>query len=209
MYFQLSNVSFTRQNQLYFKREDKAWEIKKRKRGKGISSAWTGIPHHCFSDSLNWNQRINLLYVPFIFLHNIFLIYIYIYYEHTYIQYIATLASGSSGTITCTQKNSIHCNGFTVLNHKKLDFCVISQMGMLQNNGLTEGWLYLIRSNRIGIKFARRRYFVFKDNCLRCYKGIPISERQVFLLFVFAICVFPFAFFFFFFNYYYYFFKWY
>jgi len=51
-------------------------------------------------------------------------------------------------------------------------------MGMLQNDGITEGWLYLIRSNRIGIKFARRRYFVFKDNCLRCYKGIPISERQ-------------------------------
>lgn len=69
-------------------------------------------------------------------------------------------------------------------------------MGMLQNNGITEGWLYLIRSNRIGIKYARRRYFVFKDNYLRCYKGIPISERQVFLLFVFAICVFPFAFFF-------------
>ena len=138
------------------------------------------------------NQRIILLNFPFIFLHNIFLIYILWTYIYTIYSHLGFWFFWYHNL----QKNSKHCNGFTVLNHKKLDFCEISQMGMLQNDGITEGWLYLIRSNRIGIKYARRRYFVFKDNCLRCYKGIPISERQVFLLFVFAICVFSFVFFF-------------
>ena len=69
-------------------------------------------------------------------------------------------------------------------------------MGISQTDGKMEGWLYLIRFNRIGLQYSRERYFVLKDNCLRCYKTMPISEKEVFLLFVCFVLLF----FFFFFN---------
>ncbi|XP_072057085.1 protein ENHANCED DISEASE RESISTANCE 2-like isoform X6 [Arachis hypogaea] len=37
--------------------------------------------------------------------------------------------------------------------------------------GRMEGWLYLIRSNRIGLQFSRKRYFVLDGNNLRSFKS--------------------------------------
>ena len=42
-----------------------------------------------------------------------------------------------------------------------------------------EGWLYLIRSNRFGLLYSRKRYFVLKDATLRCFKSAPSSKREV------------------------------
>jgi hypothetical protein len=42
-----------------------------------------------------------------------------------------------------------------------------------------EGWLYLIRSNRFGLQYSRKRYFVLEDAALRCYKAPPASKREV------------------------------
>ncbi|KAG0493792.1 hypothetical protein HPP92_004786 [Vanilla planifolia] len=41
-----------------------------------------------------------------------------------------------------------------------------------------EGWLYVIRSNRIGLHYSRKRYFVLKDIFLNLYKAIPKSNRE-------------------------------
>lgn len=42
-----------------------------------------------------------------------------------------------------------------------------------------EGWLYLIRFNRIGLQFSRKRYFVLDGNLLRSFKSVPLSNNQV------------------------------
>jgi hypothetical protein len=42
-----------------------------------------------------------------------------------------------------------------------------------------EGWLYLIRSNRFGLHYSHKRYFVLEDAALRCYKAPPASKREV------------------------------
>uniref|UniRef100_A0A2P2KVY0 Protein ENHANCED DISEASE RESISTANCE 2 isoform X2 n=1 Tax=Rhizophora mucronata TaxID=61149 RepID=A0A2P2KVY0_RHIMU len=41
-----------------------------------------------------------------------------------------------------------------------------------------EGWLYLIRSNRIGLQYSRKRYFVLQDHVLKCFKSIPASNDE-------------------------------
>ncbi|GJN20874.1 hypothetical protein PR202_gb08307 [Eleusine coracana subsp. coracana] len=41
-----------------------------------------------------------------------------------------------------------------------------------------EGWLYLIRSNRFGLQYSRKRYFVLEDAALRCFKSPPASKRE-------------------------------
>ncbi|KAK3442311.1 hypothetical protein EUGRSUZ_B02509 [Eucalyptus grandis] len=41
-----------------------------------------------------------------------------------------------------------------------------------------EGWLYLIRSNRLGLQFSRKRYFVLDDHCLKCFKSAPPSPDE-------------------------------
>lgn len=51
-------------------------------------------------------------------------------------------------------------------------------MGISQQDRKMEGWLYLIRSNRFGLQFSRKRYFVLEDNSLNCYKTIPTSRGQ-------------------------------
>ncbi|KAK9280269.1 hypothetical protein L1049_013957 [Liquidambar formosana] len=51
-------------------------------------------------------------------------------------------------------------------------------MGMSQNDGRMEGWLYLIRSNRIGLQYSRKRYFVLEDHHLRSFKSMPVSKNQ-------------------------------
>ncbi|XVF75560.1 hypothetical protein PTKIN_Ptkin13bG0196600 [Pterospermum kingtungense] len=41
-----------------------------------------------------------------------------------------------------------------------------------------EGWLYTIRSNRLGLQFSRKRYFILHNNVLKSYKAIPNSEKE-------------------------------
>ena len=51
-----------------------------------------------------------------------------------------------------------------------------------QSDGISsrmEGWLYLIRFNRIGLQFSRKRYFVLDGNLLRSFKSVPVSNNQV------------------------------
>ncbi|MED6206637.1 hypothetical protein PIB30_028761 [Stylosanthes scabra] len=38
---------------------------------------------------------------------------------------------------------------------------------------MMEGWLFLIQSNRLGLQFSRKRYFVLKGHHLRSYKYPP------------------------------------
>ncbi|KAF8397698.1 hypothetical protein HHK36_016620 [Tetracentron sinense] len=51
-------------------------------------------------------------------------------------------------------------------------------MGVSQNDGRMEGWLYLIRFNRIGLQYSRKRYFVLEDHCLKSFKSIPVSKNE-------------------------------
>ncbi|WOL16732.1 protein ENHANCED DISEASE RESISTANCE 2 isoform X2 [Canna indica] len=41
-----------------------------------------------------------------------------------------------------------------------------------------EGWLHIIRSNRLGIQSSRKRHFVLKGNVLHCYKAVPTSDSE-------------------------------
>jgi hypothetical protein len=52
-----------------------------------------------------------------------------------------------------------------------------------------EGWLYLIRSNRFGMQYSRKRYFVLEDAALRCFKSAPSSKREVTHASRFLFCV--------------------
>ncbi|RWW54618.1 hypothetical protein BHE74_00038792, partial [Ensete ventricosum] len=49
-----------------------------------------------------------------------------------------------------------------------------------------QGWLYLVRSNRLGLQYSRKRYFVLDGNALNCYKNVPASNREV--VYVFTLC---------------------
>ncbi|KAK4441186.1 protein ENHANCED DISEASE RESISTANCE 2 [Sesamum alatum] len=52
-------------------------------------------------------------------------------------------------------------------------------MGVSQSDGgRMEGWLYLIRSNRIGLQYSRKRYFVLQDHLLRSFKSVPVSPHE-------------------------------
>ncbi|XP_012452887.1 protein ENHANCED DISEASE RESISTANCE 2-like [Gossypium raimondii] len=51
-------------------------------------------------------------------------------------------------------------------------------MGVSQNDAKMEGWLYTIRSNRIGSQFSRKCYFILHNNVLKSYKATPISEEE-------------------------------
>ena len=44
--------------------------------------------------------------------------------------------------------------------------------------GKMQGWLYLIRYNRFGLQYSRKRYFILEDNCLKRFKSIPTSENE-------------------------------
>ena len=52
-------------------------------------------------------------------------------------------------------------------------------MGVSQNDGRMEGWLFLIRSNRFGLQYSRKRYFVLEDHHLKSFKSVPISKNEV------------------------------
>ncbi|XP_073146144.1 protein ENHANCED DISEASE RESISTANCE 2-like isoform X2 [Henckelia pumila] len=41
-----------------------------------------------------------------------------------------------------------------------------------------EGWLHLIRSNRIGFQYPRKRYFVLQDHLLKSFRSVPISNDE-------------------------------
>ncbi|KAI3461423.1 hypothetical protein Pfo_018086 [Paulownia fortunei] len=52
-------------------------------------------------------------------------------------------------------------------------------MGVSQiDGGRMEGWLYLIRSNRIGLQYSRKRYFVLQDHLLKSFKSVPLSPDE-------------------------------
>ncbi|XP_045806785.1 protein ENHANCED DISEASE RESISTANCE 2 [Trifolium pratense] len=48
----------------------------------------------------------------------------------------------------------------------------------LQISSKMEGWLYLIRCNRFGLQFSRKRYFVLDNHLLRSFKSVPNSIDQ-------------------------------
>lgn len=50
---------------------------------------------------------------------------------------------------------------------------------MTENEGKMQGWLYLIRYNRIGLQYSRKRYFILEGNCLKSFKSIPTSHTEV------------------------------
>lgn len=41
-----------------------------------------------------------------------------------------------------------------------------------------EGWLYLIRVNRIGLQYSRKRYFILEQSCLKSFKSKPKINAQ-------------------------------
>ncbi|CAN6565811.1 unnamed protein product [Malus baccata var. baccata] len=51
-------------------------------------------------------------------------------------------------------------------------------MGISQNDGKMEGWLYIIGSNRFGLQYSRKRYFILEDNCLGSFKAKPSSDSE-------------------------------
>ena len=58
-------------------------------------------------------------------------------------------------------------------------FECLSEMGTSESEEKMEGWLYLIRSNRIGLQYSRKRYFILEDHHLKSFKSVPISNNQV------------------------------
>ncbi|KAI3816141.1 hypothetical protein L1987_15831 [Smallanthus sonchifolius] len=56
-------------------------------------------------------------------------------------------------------------------------------MDLGKSDGRVEGWLYLIRSNRFGLQYSRKRYFILQQSCLKSFKSKPISDSQVFFIF--------------------------
>ncbi|KAL3656062.1 hypothetical protein CASFOL_000458 [Castilleja foliolosa] len=51
-------------------------------------------------------------------------------------------------------------------------------MVIAETEGKMEGWLYLIRFNRFGMQYSRKRYFFLDDHCLKSFKSIPTSETE-------------------------------
>lgn len=61
-------------------------------------------------------------------------------------------------------------------------------MGDSKGESKMEGWLYLIRSNRFGLQYSRKRYFVLKDCCLKSFKILPVNDEEVFSSTPFLSC---------------------
>ncbi|CAL0324211.1 unnamed protein product [Lupinus luteus] len=70
---------------------------------------------------------------------------------------VAVTPSSSSSTTTPSQNDAVVANDGT---------------------GRMEGWLYLIRSNRFGLQFSRKRYFVLDGYHLRTFKSPPTSNSS-------------------------------
>ncbi|CAL1404264.1 unnamed protein product [Linum trigynum] len=43
---------------------------------------------------------------------------------------------------------------------------------------VVEGWLYVVRSNRIGLQYSSKRYFLLQDHNLKSFKSVPTSNDQ-------------------------------
>ncbi|GKV08312.1 hypothetical protein SLEP1_g19961 [Rubroshorea leprosula] len=41
-----------------------------------------------------------------------------------------------------------------------------------------EGWLYIIRSNRFGLQYSRKRYFILEAHLLKTFKTMPTSNQE-------------------------------
>lgn len=52
---------------------------------------------------------------------------------------------------------------------------------MAATEGKMQGWLYLIRYNRFGLQYSRKRYFTLEDHCLKRLKSVPTSDKEVHL----------------------------
>ena len=52
-------------------------------------------------------------------------------------------------------------------------------MGTSQNQGRIEGFLFVISSNRFGLQYSRKRFFVLEDHHFKCFKSIPNSQNEV------------------------------
>lgn len=64
------------------------------------------------------------------------------------------------------------------------------EMGVSQNDSCRmEGWLYLIRSNRFGLQYSRKRYFVLHDLLLKSYKSNPVTNNEVYHSLTLFLCV--------------------
>jgi hypothetical protein len=61
----------------------------------------------------------------------------------------------------------------------RISFSQLLEMGSPNSEGTMEGWLYLIRSNRFGQHYSRKRYFILKENVLRSFKNKPTSQMEV------------------------------
>lgn len=49
---------------------------------------------------------------------------------------------------------------------------------MAATEGKMQGWLYLIRYNRFGLQYSRKRYFTLEDHCLKRFKSVPTSDKE-------------------------------
>lgn len=65
--------------------------------------------------------------------------------------------------------------------------CWKMDLSQIKNEGRMEGWLYLIRSNRFGLQYSRKRYFVLEDHHLKSFKSVPDSKNQVFFSLSFSL----------------------
>ncbi|KAK7315503.1 hypothetical protein VNO77_34053 [Canavalia gladiata] len=51
-------------------------------------------------------------------------------------------------------------------------------MDVPQSEGLMEGWLYIFSSNRLGLQYSRKRYFILKGSFLRSFKDQPVYQMK-------------------------------
>ncbi|XP_050385773.1 protein ENHANCED DISEASE RESISTANCE 2-like [Argentina anserina] len=51
-------------------------------------------------------------------------------------------------------------------------------MGVSQNDSDMEGWLYLMRLNRLGMQYSRKMYFILQGHFLKSFKSKSTSENQ-------------------------------
>lgn len=71
------------------------------------------------------------------------------------------------------------CMDILVLLLRIWELGLLSEMGTSQNDQRMEGWVYIIRSNRIGLQYSRKRYFVLEGHLLKSFKSVPVSGNEV------------------------------
>ncbi|CAN1171878.1 Protein ENHANCED DISEASE RESISTANCE 2 [Linum perenne] len=47
-----------------------------------------------------------------------------------------------------------------------------------QEEKVMEGWMYVLRHNRIGLQYSTKRYFILQDHLLKSFKSLPASKDQ-------------------------------